>query len=403
MDESLYEFNGECPVRRFIPRKPHPNGLLVYGMASYVHAGADQLPVVLDLEPYALDNQVTPQEAMMRLARRLRTRKPHLQPHLVVDAAFGSFDRLRELREVGTSPVSVLSHSHAVGLSATMSMAATVTPWLWDLLDWNCGVDEGRLALLPDNIVVSSFKVMSETGTFHQIKTISSGCSVDGEELVEEESVVRVSARRRTPDDQLEYETYFADGHTEWLLAGQFIDADGTVNDAWLAFSERNDLEEAFASFTLLQLKVPRPPSPLLLPSLQEMSAAQGWKSTGDKPRLLKRVVKRLLAASAGPDALKSRVESSVGRATSTEGPSAHLRRFYTNNFGVLDRFDRLWYEMRFVIRPRDWESHFAWSLLHAAVINARAAWCVAHEERVPIKTFLHDLVASFAADPANM
>lgn len=143
-------------------------------------------------------------------------------------------------------------------------MAATVTPWLWDLLDWNCGVDEGRLALLPDNTVVSSFKVMSETGTLHQIKTISSGCSVDvAEEVEEEESVVRVSARRRGPDDQLEYETRFADGHSEWLLAHQFIDADGTVNDAWLSFSDRNDLQEAFGSFTLKQLKVLLPSIPV--------------------------------------------------------------------------------------------------------------------------------------------
>lgn len=103
VDESLYEFNGDCPVRRYIPRKPHPNGLLVYAMATYVHAGADKLPVVLDLEPYAVGNLVSAQEAMMRLASRLRTRKPHLRPHLVVDAAFGSFDRLRELKDLGTS------------------------------------------------------------------------------------------------------------------------------------------------------------------------------------------------------------------------------------------------------------------------------------------------------------
>lgn len=96
-------------------------------------------------------------------------------------------------------------------------------------------------------------------------------------------------------------------------------------------------------------------------------------------------------------------MESSVGKATSTDGPSAQLRRFYTNNYGVLDRFDRLWYEMRYLIRPRDWESHFVWSLLHAAVINARAAWCVAHGQRAPLNTFLRDLVASFAADPTNL
>lgn len=126
------------------------------------------------------------------------------------------------------------------------------------------------------------------------------------------------------------------------------------------------------------------------------MCAAQGWKSTGDKPRLLKRIVKRLTAASAGPDALMSRVEGYVGGPTSTDGPSSQLRRFYTDNYGALDRFDRLWYEMRFRIRPRDWESHFTWSLLHTAVLNARAAWCAAHQERLPLKTFLQQLVSSF-------
>lgn len=91
-----------------------------------------------------------------------------------------------------------------------------------------------------------------------------------------------------------------------------------------------------------------------------------------------------------------SRVEGHVGGTTSTDGPSAQLRRFYTDNYGALDRFDRLWYEMRFRIRPRDWEAHFTWSLLHAAVINARAAWCATHEERLPLKTFLQHLVSSF-------
>ena len=44
----------------------------------------------------------------------------------------------------------------------------------------------------------------------------------------------------------------------------------------------------------------------------------------------------------------------------------------------LLIRFDRLWYEMRFLIRPRDWEIHFCWSLLHATVVNARSVWCAA-------------------------
>lgn len=99
-----------------------------------------------------------------------------------------------------------------------------------------------------------------------------------------------------------------------------------------------------------------------------------------------------------GRAGMESLLESKIGEPTAKEGPSSQLRRFYTNNYGALDRFDRLWYEMRYLIRPRDWESHFCWSLLHAAVINARSVWCAAREQRIPLRDFLQSLIATFAA-----
>lgn len=246
VDESLYEFNGQCPVRRYIPRKPHPNGLLVYGLAGFINVGVDRIPIVLDFEPYTSDNQVGAQEAMIRLHSRLRQRYPHVEPHLVVDSAFGSFDRLADIRRDG---------GHA-----TMSMSPTVKPWLWEMLDWNCGIDEGRAALLPlHNVVVSSFKVVSETGTIHQIKTISSGCAVN---LIDETEweVIRVLDRRTVEGDQLEYLAHFSTGHEQWLLTRDFVDDDGAVNMAWLDFSTEEDLKSAFTSYTLSQLKVQRLP-----------------------------------------------------------------------------------------------------------------------------------------------
>jgi hypothetical protein len=242
VDESLYEYNGACPIRRYIPRKPHPNGVLTYALSGFFNVGLDKIPYVLDFEPYTLDNLVTPQEAMMALFRRLRTRKPNLRPHLVVDSAFGSFDRLHEII--------------AEGGNATMSMPATVKPWLWELLDFKCGIDQGRLALLPaSNIVISSFKVLAETGNTHQIKTISSGCLV-GEVGDEEETVSRIEDRRETADGTIEYLTEFMDGHTEWLAARDFIDDDGTTNMTWLGFVDEADLEAAFKEFTHANLKV---------------------------------------------------------------------------------------------------------------------------------------------------
>lgn len=126
------------------------------------------------------------------------------------------------------------------------------------------------------------------------------------------------------------------------------------------------------------------------------MCAAQGWKSTGDKPRVLKRIVKKLKEQLDGRDGVESLVESKIGKPTSSTGSSSQLRRFYTNNYPALDRFDRLWYEMKFLAHPRDWESHFCWSLLHAAVVNARSVWCSAAERRVPMIDFLQSLIASY-------
>ncbi len=126
VDESLYEYLGDCPVRRYIPRKPHPNGLLVYALAGYFRVGADDLPYVLDIEPYTLKNLVTAQDAMMTLFRRLRLKLPNFQPHLIVDSAFGSFDHMKEIV--------------AEGGGATMSMPSQTKPWLWELLNFGCGV-----------------------------------------------------------------------------------------------------------------------------------------------------------------------------------------------------------------------------------------------------------------------
>jgi hypothetical protein len=128
------------------------------------------------------------------------------------------------------------------------------------------------------------------------------------------------------------------------------------------------------------------------------MCAAQGWKSTGDKPRVLKRVVKKQKELLEGREGVEALIDSKVGQPTASTGSSSQLRRFYTNNYPTLDRFDRLWYEMRFLAHPRDWESHFCWSLLHAAVVNARSVWSAVTGRRLSMIEFLDALVTSYAS-----
>ena len=136
-----------------------------------------------------------------------------------------------------------------------MSMSAVGQPWLWELLDWNCGIDEGRTAYVSaQNLLVSSYKVTSETGTIHQIKTITSGCTVILPS--EDEEAVLSVTEKRMQDEKAEYLTKFADGHSRWLASASFISDDGTVTAAWLSFVTKEDLLAAFSSYTAAQLKV---------------------------------------------------------------------------------------------------------------------------------------------------
>lgn len=143
-----------------------------------------------------------------------------------------------------------------VGANATMSMPATCEKPVWAMLDWRCGLDEGRTAIIPETgLLVSSFKVMSEgSGKEHQIKTIVSGATCVP--LVVDEDIVLSVVEKRQEGSKTLYKTLFASGEHRWLLARDFIDDDGTVNDQWLTFVDLNDLREAFSSFTEAKLKV---------------------------------------------------------------------------------------------------------------------------------------------------
>lgn len=102
IDESLYEFLGKSPAKRYIPRKPHPNGLLCYALCGEIMVDTFRLPLVLDSEAYTVENNVGPHKAMMRLLSRFKERHVTVKPHLFVDSAFGSFDRLNEIVKQGT-------------------------------------------------------------------------------------------------------------------------------------------------------------------------------------------------------------------------------------------------------------------------------------------------------------
>lgn len=107
IDESIYEYLGECPTHVHIPRKPHPDGLLAYGLSGY--SSILKLPILIDVEPYVKGNVLSARMSAEKLADRLLEAHPTLKPHIVMDSLFGSFKDINSY--------------HLKGISLTVSMA----------------------------------------------------------------------------------------------------------------------------------------------------------------------------------------------------------------------------------------------------------------------------------------
>jgi len=75
----------------------------------------------------------------------------------------------------------------------------------------------------------------------------------------------------------------------------------------------------------------------------------------------VKRVAKKLKASTEGKEGIENLLEATIGPKTGVDGPSAQLRTFYARHMSALDRFDKLWYSIKFCPGARDWESNYSW------------------------------------------
>jgi len=126
-DESVYSYQprkatkakaeekGAAIPTVYIPRKPHPNGLLNWLCVS--KSSTTGLPFVLDFEPHLSFPTISGQNAL----RKIHTRWSYpVRPCFVADATIGSFELLQEL--------------HASGSFGCFSMSKKSKGWLLILL-----------------------------------------------------------------------------------------------------------------------------------------------------------------------------------------------------------------------------------------------------------------------------
>jgi len=242
VDESVYEYLGASPCHIYIPRKPHPNGIMSYGISGYT--SVLKLPMLLDLEPWVPSNKLSARDSAKVLVERTRVAHPTLELHVVMDSAFGSF---------GDVP---LYHSKSV--SVTTSMAENKKPWLWDLLGYQMPLEAGRTALLPmdgtdDYFLASLYRTKSDSGKTIDIRTVTSAFDFTKPENPEDK-VESVGERRLNDHGLFEYRTNWTDGPPTWQQARSFMDDDGTFNFIWLEKAEDVDVQAALTDLTADEL-----------------------------------------------------------------------------------------------------------------------------------------------------
>ena len=246
------------------------------------------------------------------------------------------------------------------------------------------------------NLLINSFKVRTETGSVHQIKTIATGFDVTAPPEVEDEVTVIQNSRypplpmsspheSRVVGSHVQLKVINSIGTSEWLDASYFFDDDGTITEALLEFADRDLLQKVFASFTQVRLA--------------GFLAGQTLKATGNKDKQIKRLVKHWIRVKRSPDFFEARLDAKLGPIQhGEESISGIVRRFYTNNYSALDRFDRYWYKIAYPTHNKNWETYYVFCLLHQVVVNAFVAYCKHINRCVEIKEFLKILIYEYVS-----
>lgn len=142
----------------YIPRKPHPNGLLIYTVATYVKGLTEnqKLPYVLDLIPHMQVGDVSPTIAFKQALENWIIPD---KPIFVADNAFGTSDMCQTIENWGGRYVLSFKSDHE--------------GHLWSLLSYNGSDGQVRYATNTSRSNVASTRMMIKEGKLYYQNVVS--------------------------------------------------------------------------------------------------------------------------------------------------------------------------------------------------------------------------------------
>lgn len=223
----------------FIPRKPHPNGLIQWSAAC--QGARYGIPIIIYFMWDREGRRAKAHDAIISATDRLSPRVQASPLHWTADSAWGSVNLLQQLKERG--------------ITATFSMSKNSFRDLWNTIGQDLGLSEGRAVYDPTSgIVFAAMRVLNDENKPKLLKTATTGVALEGANH-EEQRVAAILNRRESEDSEVtEYLTAFDDGTQQWLPMDSFIDDDGTINVELLDFAEKEDLRKYFETLTVARL-----------------------------------------------------------------------------------------------------------------------------------------------------
>ena len=371
--DRLRELNIRIPLV-YIPRKPHPNGLMAYQLAT--KSSTTGLPYILDFIVHRSFPQISAQEA----AKEFADRWPFpTKMELVADSVFGSFSFLGELTKKGHD--------------GTFSVPANASEWLWRLLARGTHDAHWNGAINSEGFVYTLIVGIDDEGkrSFHQglsssfvVEPPSSSSSSSSSDPTTTSPTVSLSPPTVSPTSPIVSPTSPAVSPTSPTLSQtsstvlstppNSIPSIPTTTASPTSPTTASPTSPTTASPAVAPTPPPTPHltreylSSLKCPQLRnicrELNVRQGQRKA--------QTIEYILQKACPSQEEANKFETTLQAVTTMKHPApSPISSLYKSHFNAIDLMDKKWYQFANSYQISDWRTKILFSLMDCALINA--------------------------------